>query len=56
VLCVNICVPSSALKKPNIVLSANKGLLGLGKSWLTNRIDTREWEYPFKGEPLVYLS
>ena len=34
----------------------NKGLLGLGKGWLTNRIDTREWVYPFKGEPLVYLS
>ena len=52
VLCVNICVPSSVLEKANVVFNSKQGT----KSWLTNRIDTREWVCPFKGEPLVYLS
>ncbi len=30
-VCVNICVPSSVLEKPNVVFNTNKGLSGLGK-------------------------
>jgi len=30
-VCVNICVPSSALEKPNVVFNKNKGWIGLGE-------------------------
>jgi len=55
-VCVNICVPSSALEKPNVVFNNKQAIWIRKEGWLTNRIDTREWVCPFKGEPLVYLS
>jgi hypothetical protein len=49
------CTPVST-EKANLSVTQQKGSWIKVKSWLTNRIDTREWVYPFKGEPLVYLS